>query len=123
MRHSRPLFCLFLIFSSKQYKSCVAAIAPWFRLRLPSCSPGFGSQAHHLHFFQFVLLKLYQENNENKQKKRPGLAHFLKLCRGWSRTPRIFESQISDHYLPLVVSRNSYVIKIFFSRRILSKKS
>ena len=33
----------------------VAAIAPWFRLRLPSCDPGFKSQAHHLRFFQFVL--------------------------------------------------------------------
>ena len=55
----------------------MAAIAPWFRLRLPSCSPWFESQAHHLRFFQFVLLKLYQENNENKQKVA-GLAHFLK---------------------------------------------
>ena len=34
---------------------CVAAIAPWFRLRLPSCGPGFESQAHHPCFFQFVL--------------------------------------------------------------------
>ena len=33
----------------------VATIAPWFRLRLPSCGPGFESQAHHLRFFQFVL--------------------------------------------------------------------
>ena len=57
----------------------VAAIAPWFRLRLPSRGPGFESQAHHLRFFQYVLLKLYQENNENKQKKRLGLAHFLQL--------------------------------------------
>ena len=48
--------------------SRVAAIAPWFRLRLPSCGPGFESQAHHLRFFQFVL-KLYQEKNENKQKE------------------------------------------------------
>ena len=32
-----------------------AAIAPWFRLHLPSCGPGFESQAHHLRFFQFVL--------------------------------------------------------------------
>ena len=47
----------------------VAAIAPWFRLRLQSCGPGFESQAHHLHFFQFVLLKLYRENNENRQKE------------------------------------------------------
>ena len=47
----------------------VAAIAPCFRLRLPSCGPGFESQAHHLHFFQFVLLKLLLEleKNENKQ--------------------------------------------------------
>ena len=46
-----------------------AAIAPWFRLGLPSCGPGFESQAHHLCFFQFVLLKFYPENNENKQKE------------------------------------------------------
>ena len=37
----------------------VAAIAPWFHLCLPSCGPRFKSQAHHLCFFQFVLLKLY----------------------------------------------------------------
>ena len=49
------------------------------------------------------------------------MAHFLKLCRGWSRTPRIFESQISDHYLPLVVSRNSYVIKYFFPAEFYQK--
>ena len=33
----------------------VAAIAPWFRLRLPIGGPGFKT---HLCFFQFVLLKL-----------------------------------------------------------------
>ena len=54
----------------------VAAIAPWFRLRLPSCGPGFESQAHH----QFVLLKLYQENNENKQKEA-GIGPFFKKSR------------------------------------------
>ena len=34
-----------------------AAIAQWIRLRLPSCRPGFESQAHHLRFLQskFVL--------------------------------------------------------------------
>ena len=47
----------------------MAAIAQWYRLRLPSCGPGFESQAIHLCFFQFVLLKLYRENNENKQKE------------------------------------------------------
>ena len=30
-----------------------AAVAQWIRLRLPSCRPGFKSQAHHLRFFQF----------------------------------------------------------------------
>ena len=53
----------------------MAAIAPWFRLRLPSCGPGFESQALHLRFFQ--LLKLYRENNENKQKEA-GIGPFFK---------------------------------------------
>ena len=55
----------------------MAAIAPWFHLRLQSCGPGFEYQAHHLCFFQFVLLKLYRENNENKQKEA-GIGPFLK---------------------------------------------
>ena len=42
----------------KRLSVLVAAIALWFRLCLPSCGPGFESQAHHLRFFQFVLLKL-----------------------------------------------------------------
>ena len=54
-----------------------AAIATWFRLRLPFCGPGSEFQAHHLRFFQFVLLKLLLELEKNE--KRPGLAHiFLK---------------------------------------------
>ena len=40
--------------------------------------PGFESQAHHLSFFQFVLLKLYRENNENKQKEAGIGPFFLK---------------------------------------------
>ena len=57
----------------------VAAIAPWFRLRLPSCGLGFESQAHHLCFFN-----LYWNCNKKRtkiNKKRPGLAHFLKDLR------------------------------------------
>ena len=54
----------------------VAAIAQWFCLRLPSCGPGFESQALHLRFFQ--LLKLYRENNENKQKEA-GIGPLKKL--------------------------------------------
>ena len=50
-----------------------AAIAQWIRLRLPSCHPGFESQAHHLGFYfiysQICLyLSLYCEKNDNKQK-------------------------------------------------------
>ena len=63
--------------SALKYSLWVAAIAPWFRLRLPSCVPGFDSQALHLRFFQFVLLKLYRENNENKQKEA-GIGPFKK---------------------------------------------
>ena len=40
------------------YEEWAVAIAPWFRLSLPSCGPGFESQGHHLRFFQFVLLNL-----------------------------------------------------------------
>ena len=43
----------------------VAAIAPCFRLRLPSCGPGFKSQALHLHFFSIctieIVLRKYQK--------------------------------------------------------------
>ena len=59
----------------------MAAIDPWFRLRLPSCGPGFKSQAHHLRFFQFVLLKLYRGNNENKEKEAGIGPFFKKNCR------------------------------------------
>ena len=42
--------------STTMCKQCYfggAAVAQWIRSRLPSCRPGFESQAHHLHFFQF----------------------------------------------------------------------
>ena len=66
----------------------MAAIAQWFRLRLPSCGPRFESQSHHVRFFQFVLLKLYRENNDNKQKEA-GIGPFKKKKRGtMARTNR-----------------------------------
>ena len=46
-----------------------AATAHWSHLCLPSSGRGFKSQAHHLRFFQFVLLKLLWEKDENKQKE------------------------------------------------------
>ena len=55
----------------------VVAIAPWFVCAYHPAAPGFESQAHHLCFFQFVLLKLYQENNENKQKEA-GIGPYFK---------------------------------------------
>ena len=40
------------------YAQGAAAIAPWYRLQLPSFGHGFETQANHLHFLQFELLKL-----------------------------------------------------------------
>jgi len=68
----------------------VAAIAPWFRLRLPSCGPGFDSQALHLCFFQFVLLKLYRENNENKQKEAGIVPFFINNARSPMKAELLF---------------------------------
>ena len=60
----------------------VAAIAPWFCLRLPSCGPGFESQAHHLCFFN-----LYYWNCNEKimkiNKKEAGIGPFLKYRAAW----------------------------------------
>ena len=61
-----------------------ATIAQWIRLCLPSCCPGFESQAHHLRFFQFILFKLYichlnwNVKRTKINKKRPVLAHLQK---------------------------------------------
>ena len=54
----------------------VAAVAPLFRLCLQS-------QAQYPRFFQFVLLKLYRENNENKPKEA-GIGPFLNMFDGWT---------------------------------------
>ena len=54
-----------------------ASIVHWICLRLPSCCPGFESQAHHLHFYQFIFELCHRENDENKQKEAE-LAHFFK---------------------------------------------
>ena len=56
-------------------------VCQWIRLRLPFCSPGFESQANHYlpTPFQFVVELLWCEKNENKNKKRPGLAQFFEI--------------------------------------------
>ena len=54
-----------------------ATIAQWIRLRLPFCCPGFESQAHHLHFHQFI--ELYNVEKTKINKNRMELAHLKKL--------------------------------------------
>ena len=44
----------------------MAAIAPWFRLRLPSCGPGFESQAHHQCFFLKNIFSCLFQSNQGK---------------------------------------------------------
>ena len=44
-----------------------AAIALWICLRLPSCCPGFKSQAHHLRFQQFITLCNLEKTKINKR--------------------------------------------------------
>ena len=60
----------------KVFDRVVAAIAPWFHLRLPSCGPGFESQAHHLCFFS-ICIEILMRKERKINKKRPGLAHFF----------------------------------------------
>ena len=52
-----------------------AAIAQWIRPRLPSCHPGFKSQAHMYAFLIYIVHIVYLsfqlecEKNKNKQKE------------------------------------------------------
>ena len=55
----------------------MATIAPWFCLRLPFYGPEFESQAHHLGFFILYYWNCIEKITKIN-KKRPGLAHFLK---------------------------------------------
>ena len=68
-----------------------AAIAQWIRLHLPSCRPGFESQAHHLCFFNLYLsFELECEKNENKQKEA-GIGPFFKKKHGIEAGPFLFQ--------------------------------
>ena len=59
------------------YEERVAAIAQWIHLRLPSCGPGFESQAHQLCFYRFIF-KLCRVKSTKINKKRPELANIYK---------------------------------------------
>ena len=48
----------------------VPYIAQWIRLRLPSCWPGFKSQAHHLLFYQFIKIELWHVEKTKIKRKR-----------------------------------------------------
>ena len=46
-----------------------ATIAQWIHLRLPSCHPGFESQAHHLCFYHFIFELCCVEKTKIHQKE------------------------------------------------------
>ena len=52
-----------------------AAIVQWIRLPLPSCRPGFESQAHHLRFHRFIELCNVEKTKINK--KEAGIGTFF----------------------------------------------
>ena len=56
----------------------MAAIAQWLCLHLLSHGPGFEPQAHHPSLFQFVLLLLEWEKNDNKRKRASDWPIFFK---------------------------------------------
>ena len=80
----------------------------WIHLHLPSCRPGFESQAHYLHFNQFIKLCNVEKMKVNK--KKPGLAHFFKkriaVPLFMSRSnDQDEENDIYMNFLPNVISR------------------
>ena len=73
-----PIWSHWLRFAAKRLtksKPWVAAIAPWFRLRLPSCGPGFDPKHTIYAFFNYWNCN---EKITKINKKRPGLAHLKK---------------------------------------------
>ena len=59
---------------NKRFANIAAAIAQWIRLRLPSCSPGFKSQAHRVCFYLFIF-ELCNVKMRKLNTKMPGMAH------------------------------------------------
>ena len=54
-------------FNTIKYLNKGAAIAQSIRVRFPSCRPMFESQAHHLHFHQFIELCSVEKTKINKR--------------------------------------------------------
>ena len=85
-----------------------AAVAQWIHLRLPSCHPGFESQAHHLCFNQFIFEWWHAEKTKIN-KKRPGLAHFLKQT--FQSSVRYSISRSMNPFTARLVLQKSFVTK------------
>ena len=54
---------------TRYWKNGGGAIAAGFRLHLPTCRPVFESQAHHLHFNQFIFELFHLEKTKINQKE------------------------------------------------------
>ena len=57
-------------------------IAQWICLRLPSCRPGFKSQAHHLCLFSINIVQIVYLSFElecEKKQKETGICPFKKI--------------------------------------------
>ena len=71
------------------------AVAQWICLHLPSCRPGFESQAHHLHFYQFEFEWWRVEKTKINRKR--GLAHLKNLFINSIGTGRMYTKLPESH--------------------------
>ena len=72
-----------------------AAIAQWIRLRLPSCCPGFKSQACYLCIFIYNICAILSfEKNKNKQKEAGFGPFFKKVYKCFQNYPLLQDSLI-----------------------------
>ena len=92
-----------------------AAIAQWISLRLPSCCPGFESQAHHLCFFQFILFKLYichlnwNVKTTKINIKQAGIGPFLKIKEKSQGQSKYYITRRDGIYRARIIYRNILV--------------
>ena len=93
--------------------SQVAAIAQWFHLCLPYCGPRFESQAHHAFFNMYYCNCIKKIRKINK--KRPGLAHFLKTHQqSQQKDLRRWRHQLATHAAPLTSIHRKPSARSFF---------
>ena len=73
----------------------MAAIAPWFRLRLRTCGLRFESQAHHLRFFQFAMRTKINKRIGPFKTKTKGKKLLVSLVKNFQLYR--FDSNFSSH--------------------------